>query len=491
MGSSIYSPEELQGVTSAYAGRELTLEELQAAADAITQLYLNEGYITSRAVLVDQAIENGIVRIQVIEGSLDEIQIEGTYRLSQDYIRSRIELGAKTPLRTDRLEDQLRLLRVDPNIANLEASLRASDKVGQSTLVVRVTESNNVGGTLGFDNYTPESVGGQRTRAEIFYRNLMGNGETLIGSWDRTFIGGSDVFRLTYRQPVNARNGTIQAQLTVDRNEITQPPFDRFDISGETERYDLSFRQPVIRNPRQELALSIGLTHQEGQTFVSNIGTRIGTNSGARANGTTRVTVVKLGQDFVRRDPQGAWAFQSQFSFGTDWFGAVKNEGNIPDSLFFSWLGQGQRVQRINDRHLVILQADIQLTPDPLLSSQQFVIGGGQSVRGYRQNARAGDSGFRFSVEDRITVRRDEAGRSVLQLAPFFDAGVVWNHDENPNTTPTQTFLSGLGFGVLWQPLSQLDVRFDLGLPLVDVEDDGNDTFQSRGMYFNVNYRYP
>jgi len=491
-GSTIYSDDRLNEVVSGFEGRELTLEELQAAADAVTQIYLNDGYITTRAVLVDQEIVEGVVKIQIIEGALADIQIEGTERLNTKYISSRIRLGAKTPLRVSDLEDQLRLLRIDPLLASLEASLRASDKVGQSILVVRLTEAPNWGGSLGIDNYSPESVGGQRSRAEMYYRNLAGNGETLIGSWDRTFVGGADVFRVTYRQPVNARNGTIQFQTTIDRNEITLPPFDALDIAGETEGYEISFRQPVIRTPQRELGLSVAYKYQNGQTFAGNVGTQLGTTTGAEPDGTTRVGVFKFGQDFVRRDPQGAWALQSQFSFGTDFpFDGTTNSGDIPDNHFFSWLGQAQRVQRINDRNLLILQADLQLATAPLLSSQQFVLGGGQSIRGYSQNLRSGDNGFRFSAENRFTVGRNTAGRTVLQLAPFFDAGVVWQNESNPNTPPDGTFLAGTGLGILWQPTPKLDIRFDWGVPIVSVSDKVKDEFQDHGLYFNVNYRYP
>ena len=495
IGSTIYSQERLQEVVQDFTGRELTLEELQAAADAITQIYLNDGYITTRAVLVDQEIVDGQITIQIIEGSLAEIDITGTERLNESYIRNRILLGAHTPLRTDQLEDQLRLLRVDPNIATLEASLRASDKVGQSILAVRVTESPNFGASVGIDNSTPDSVGAQRSRSNLYYRNLFGNGETVSAGWDRTFVGGLDVFRLSYVQPVNARNGTVQLQTTIDRNEITLPPFDALDISGETERYDITYRQPIIRNPRQELALSLGYTYQDGQTFVGNVGASIGTTSGAQADGTTRIAVLKFGQDYVRRDPQGAWAFQSQFSLGTGFLLDVTNDAstdpNAPDSEFFSWLGQAQRVQRINDRNVMILQADLQLANRALLSSQQFVLGGGQSVRGYSQNLRSGDNGFRFSAENRFTVGRDTTGRSVLQLAPFFDAGLVWSHSKNPNNIPQGRFLAGAGMGIIWQPIVPLSIRFDWGIPLVSVSDKVADAFQDHGLYFNVNYRYP
>jgi hemolysin activation/secretion protein len=281
-GSTVYDSDRLQEAVSGFEGRELTLEELQSAADAVTQIYLNDGYITTRAVLVDQEIVDGVVTIQIIEGTLADIQIEGTERLRPKYISSRIRLGAKTPLRVSELEDQLRLLRVDPLLASLEASLRASDKVGQSVLAVRVTEAPNWGGFVGIDNYSPESVGGQRSRAEMYYRNLAGNGETLIGGWDRSFVGGSDVFRVTYRQPVNARNGTVQLQTTIDRNEITLPPFDALDIAGETESYEISFRQPIIRSPRRELGLSVAYRYQNGQTFVGGVGSQLGTTGQSR-----------------------------------------------------------------------------------------------------------------------------------------------------------------------------------------------------------------
>ncbi len=82
-----------------------------------------------------------------------------------------------------------------------------------------------------------------------------------------------------------------------------------------------------------------------------------------------------------------------------------------------------QRVQLLGNNQLLIVQVDVPLTPDSLLPSQLFVLGGGQSVRGYRQNVRAGDNGFRLSIEDQIALQRNEAGIPVLQIAPFCRCG--------------------------------------------------------------------
>jgi len=234
--------------------------------------------------------------------------------------------------------------------------------------------------------------------------------------------------------------------------------------------------------------LSAGFSVQNGQTFLfENLPFPFGI--GPDEDGNSRTRVFKFGQDYIKRDPKGAWAVRSQFNFGVDIFDATVNEAPIPDGRFFSWLGQVQRVQRLDNNHLLILQGDLQLTPDTLLPSQQFVIGGGLSVRGFRQNARSGDNGFRISAEDRIALVRDEAGLPILQIAPFIDFGKVWNTSGNPNLQPSQRFLAGGGLGILWQPYTGLNIRLDYGAPFLRLRDRGDD-FQDYGFYFSVGYQF-
>jgi hemolysin activation/secretion protein len=67
--------------------------------------------------------EDGIVEIQVIEGRVEEIQVRGNSRLSQDYIRNRIAQYTGTPLNQQRLLSGLQLLRLNPLINNVRAQL--------------------------------------------------------------------------------------------------------------------------------------------------------------------------------------------------------------------------------------------------------------------------------------------------------------------------------------------------------------------------------
>lgn len=490
-GSTVFEAEDFNPLIESFEGRELTLEEIRKVADVITQLYINRGYITSIARPISQTIENGVVEIRVTEGRLSNIEIEGNQRVNQSYIRSRIKLGADIPLNIQKLEDQLRLLRINPLFNNVEASLRPGGEVGESILIVRVEESRPFYGSVNIDNYSPPSVGGERTGINLGFRNITGIGDEIAGSYSRSTTGGTDVYDFAYRVPINAKEGTILLRVSPNRNRVTQEPFDELDIRGTQARYELAYRQPIIRNPREELAFTLSFAIQNGQTFVFDDVPRAFVE-GPDEDGNSRTRVIKLSQDYLKRDSEGSWSLRSQFNFGIDVFEATVNESPIPDGRFFSWLGQVQRVQLVDENNLIIVRGDLQLTANSLLPAEQFVIGGAKSVRGYRQNMRTGDSGFRFSIEDRITLKRNSAGDPILQISPFFEMGSVWNQIDNPNKLPRQTFLVSTGFGFIWEAflgVNGLSLRLDYGFPLVDFRDRG-DNIQDDGIYFNLDYRF-
>jgi hemolysin activation/secretion protein len=488
IGSTIFNETNWRSITQPLEGKTVTIEQLQQVADKITGLYLEGNYITSRAVIEEESLASGNVRIRVIEGSIEEIVIEGAER-SEGYVRSRIELGTDTPLNSASLEDQLRLLKIDPLFENVEASIKAGKGIGQSILVVRVTEANPFAGSVGIDNYSPPSVGAERLSLNLLYRNVTGLGDSIAASY-RPRIATFDTYQLefAYQIPLNAMNGKLNLRTVIDRNKVIDGRFEILDIQGEAERYEISYRQPLILTPREEFALSVGFAYQRNQLFAFGEPTPFG--FGPDEDGETRTSVFTFGQEYTLRDPSGAWGFRSQLRFGTGIFDATSNEDDIPDSEFFSWLGQIQRVQVLGENNFLIAQLDFQLAPNPLLPSEQFVIGGAQSVRGYRQNVLAGDYGLRFSLEDRIILARNDANDPVFTLAPFFDMGVIWNDSDNPNELlADNNFIAGIGLGLIWEPIDGLNFRVDYAPPLVNLNIRGNNV-QDDGFYFSAGYDF-
>ncbi len=486
VGSTVFDIAKLEPIIKPLEGKSVTEEQLTAAANAITQLYISNGYVTSQALYTPQSAIGGIAKIQILEGKVEKIEIVGVSAVNPDYVQSRTELGVGTPLNTNNLEDQLRLLRADPNFTNVNASLKAGSKDGLSILTITVVEANQLAGSVSFDNFSAPAVGSERMGAGLNYRNLFGLGDVFSANYYRTTTGGSNQYDLGFSIPVNPMNGTVSLRFAPSNYRITQAPFDAFNIRGNNEVYAATYRQPLVRNPREEFALSLGYEYQRGQTFLFN-DLAVPFGVGPEADGTSRTSVFKFGQDYTSRDTEGTWSLRSQFSLGTGLFGATYVTD--PSAAFLSWLGQVQRVQVLGSDTILIGSLDTQLSADPLLPSQQFVIGGGQSVRGFRQNARSGDNGIRLSVESRFVVARNEEGQTVLQIAPFVDLGLVWNNSRNLNLLPSQNFLAGGGLGILYEPIKRLNLRLDYALPFVNLSDRGSN-LQESSLYFSVGYQF-
>jgi hemolysin activation/secretion protein len=474
IGSSVFGDREFTPIVSPYEGRELGLAELRKVADAITNLYLEQGYITSRAVLSEQTVTGGIVQIRVIEGELESIQVEGTQRLAS-YVRDRVNLANRKPLSQVALESQLQLLRTDPLLSQIEASLRAGTGEGQSQLIVRVLEAPTISGRAFIDTHSPESVGIARTGVDLNYNNLLGLGDRLSLSASRNTSGGSTAYSVTYGVPLNALNGTLEARYLPSAFNLVEPALAALGIEGSSDTYELTYRQPIIRKPSEELALSLGFRHRTGETLISDV-----------VIDSTRASVFQFGQDYLRRDRTGAWGVRSQFNLGTGLLDATVRDQGEADGQFFSWLGQVQRAQVINRDNLLLLQGSLQLSADSLLGSDQFIVGGANSVRGYGQNARFGDNGFRASMEDRMTVLHNENGSPAVQIAPFLDAAGIWNQGEE---TSDQRFLMGTGVSFITNLVEDVQARLDVGVPLIKLNESG-DSNQDVFLYFSMDYRF-
>ncbi|MBP0018838.1 MAG: ShlB/FhaC/HecB family hemolysin secretion/activation protein [Cyanobacteria bacterium SBLK] len=490
-GSTVFVEEDFAEILNEFSALPTTVTrgKLEALADAVTERYLQYNYVSSRAIVNEASLANGEIEIKILEGSVEKIKIEGVQRLDERYISSRVALGLGTPLNAIDLEEQLRLLRADPLFENIEASLTRTDGTAEDTslLIIRIIEAESLGGEVGADNVSPPSVGSERLKVKLKTLNLTGAGDRAEIEYRRTAQGGFESVEANYAIPLNPRNGTLQVRTTLQNNTVVQEPFDVLDILGDSRVHEISFRQPLTRNTREEFALSLGFTYQTGQT--ESLFGPVGFGTGPDSEGRTTTSVLKFGQDYLRRDRTGAWGARSQFSLGVGIFNATINADPIPDGCFLSWLGQLQRVQVLDADRILVMSADVQFSTTALLSSQQFVIGGGQSVRGYRQNVRNGDNGVRVSVEDRITLERDNSGQAVFQLLPFFDAGWVWNDSSNPNSIPDQNFIASFGFGAIWKPHPDLEFRFDYGIPLINLSDRGTNA-QDDGVHFNIRHRF-
>jgi hemolysin activation/secretion protein len=455
----------------------ITFGQLLELRSQITQLYIKEGYVTSGAFLPNnQNLTSGIVKIQIVEGELEEVQLSGLQKLQERYVRSRIARATQTPVNQKKLEQALQLLQIDPLIAQVNAELTAGSTPGSNILRLQVKEAPALHTGVGIGNSQSPSVGSNQVSVFIEHENLLGFGDKFRAEYGIT--EGLNLYDFSYNVPFNALNGTISVHYNNGNSKIIEDEFRDLNIRSESRTLSFNVRQPLQRTLEKEFALGLAFDLRRSQTFLLD-DIPFSFSEGAE-EGESKVTAIRFSQDWLQRDADRVLAARSQFSFGIDALNATVNDTGT-DGRFFTWLGQFQWVQRLTPRVIMLAKIDAQLTGDSLLSLEKFSIGGVETVRGYNQNQVVTDNGIIASIDARIPLT---SNANTLQLLPFFDFGTGWNNRAN---NPQPQTLASLGLGLRWELFPGLNLRADYGIPLTGVDNKSN-SLQDHG--FNLSLRY-
>ncbi|MFM7471333.1 MAG: ShlB/FhaC/HecB family hemolysin secretion/activation protein [Nodosilinea sp.] len=479
IGSTVFSPEDFAKITQPYTQKPISIAELFQVRSKITELYLKKGYLTSGAYIPPQTLQTGVVKIQVVEGGLEAIQIIGTRRLRPSYIRSRLELATRKPLNRDRLLEALQLLQLNPLIQSISADLSAGSRPGESLLQVRVTEAPTFDVQFALDNSGAPSVGTNQRQIQLSEANLLGLGDRLSANYANT--NGSNTLDLSYTLPINPRNGTLSFNAGLAFSRVIQEPFDILDIESQSRYLELELRQPILQTPEREFALGIIGTQRQSRTTLFN-GEIPFPGRGADPEGRTQITALRFLQEATWRNRQEVVALRSQLGVGLN---ALSSTINLepPDSRFLAWQLQAQWVRLLAPETLMVMRGALQLSDRALLPVEQFALGGLDSVRGYPQDLLLTDNGVFASAEVRVPILRISQINGLLQLTPFIDFGRGWNVSGRFNPAP-QT-LVGTGLGLRFQLSDRLTARLDWGIPLVPFNLE-KDNLQERGLYFSI-----
>ena len=124
----------------------------------------------------------------------------------------------------------------------------------------------------------------------------------------------------------------------------------------------------------------------------------------------------------------------------------------------------------------------MQLSPDNLLPSKQFSLGGVSSVRGYNRNLLLGNNGISITNELQTSVYKTFS--SDFRVIGFIDAGRVWSNSAEENIN--QNLLS-LGLGLQYLVYELFNIRLDYALPLINT-DDIDPEYYGSNLTFSVQF---
>jgi hemolysin activation/secretion protein len=485
-GNTVFSDDEINDLVSPFVGRELGFADLELLRDRLTHAYIQRGYVSSGALIPAQSLANGVLEVQLVEAALEAVVVETDGRFRPAYFRKRLEGAVTNPVNVYQIEEYLQVLQQDRRIRAVQAALVPGERRGESLLRVQVAENSWWHAQLEGGNYSSPAIGEARGRASVVVDNLTGWGDRL---WTE-YKGGEGLNDLwaSYSVPVSLWDTKVELHLQRTWSEVVESPFDPLNIKARTATYGFTLSQPAYRSQNVKLEFFLTGDYRRSKTFL--LGERFSFVPGPD-DGLAELAVLRFGADSAYRSRTQVLAARSTLSVGINALGATKNSGDIPDGQFVTWLGQIQWARRLPwlDAQL-ITRADVQLASRPLLSLEQFSIGGHATVRGYRENTLVRDNGFVGSAELRLPVPLPRLAKWSLRFAlvPFVDVGHSWNTDR-PEFGPQTLVSVGIGGILHFGEHARFEVFW--GERLKSVPDVGEWSLQDEGLQMRLTIDLP
>jgi hemolysin activation/secretion protein len=437
-----------------------TIEDVDAARGALEQAYRDAGFLTVFVDVPEQEVDAGMVRLAVTEGRISRLKISGSRYFSNGWIRD--QLPEATPGSIPRMEvfqAELRALNVRSADRALNPVLRPGAEPGTVEVEVKVQDQLPVNGSLAVNNRNSANTTDSRIEAAVRYDNL----------WQRDHS-----FGLQYQVAPEDRDETeVIAASYVLRPKASGKAFAFYGLSSDSDIATVGGANNVIgKGEVYGVRAILPLGSGEGLYHSLALGVdykdfdeTIGFNAPGDDDIVTPISYLNWSL---------AWnAIDLSLNVGVRDLG--NDAGEFADKRFkarpdYAYLEGGyglvQKLPWLDT--LLAFNLRGQLTPQALISNEQFAAGGADSVRGYYEGEVLGDYGLQAMLEWRSPNLGPQLWKNIDSLYgfTFVDGARLLLNDALPGQTDAITLLSaGVGLRLLAEPLT---VDLDLAVALRD-----------------------
>lgn len=382
-----------------YLGQCNDLAHINALVKQVSDWYIEQGYITSRAFLTAQDLSQGTLRLTIMEGKLQDILLEHhdarLLRAAFPHLK-----GSILNLRDiEQGMEQINRLRREP----VQIEILPGSQPGYSIVNLTATPEFPLNLSAGFDNSGQKSTGTGQINASLTANNVLGMA-------DQWYVGGAhssayadDRQSRSLQTGVSLPYGYWLLDYSYSYSDylstLTQQGFD-WRSTGDSQAHRLTLSRVISRNADMKTGLSLGLTHRISRNLLNDI----------RLQSSSRKLTSVTGALTHSRKLWGGFATLSpSYSRGVPWLGAENDRHKQPDAPraeFSKWGLSGSFYRPLTQRLTYLTSLSGQWTGDRLYGSERMTLGGDSSVRGFKEQYLAGDNGgyWRNELDQRLVT---------------------------------------------------------------------------------------
>ena len=457
-GNTLLPTTALHPLVASGEGQELSLNDLDALAERVTHYYHDHGYPLASAYVPAQTLHDGVVRIAVIEARYGAVSLKNESAVGNYPLNATLSpLQSGQPVSDYTLQRSLLLLSDIPG-AIVNSVMRPGTAEGTSDLLVDVTSAPRYTGTLGVDDYGNAYTDRVRLTGTFDVNGLFHQGDLLDFSG---VTSGADMNygRISYRYLLDGPGTTLGLAASGLDYRLGNGLSD-LHAHGTATTQSVNLSQPFIRNTAGNLYAQVEFDHERlyDNIDIADIETHRHSNSWAATvagdqRDSTGITNFNISGAYGRLYLDN---FQTLFS---DYFGA-RTEGS-----FTKFDYSVSRLQQLNPTNAFYFGFSGQLANKNLDTSEQFYLGGPNTVRGYDVGVVSGAEGNLATIEF-----RHDLTLSMLpgpwQASAFVDSGRIEAYKTVFFPGPNTARLNSAGVGLHWTASHDWLVSTSIAMPI-------------------------
>lgn len=465
--------------------KTVSLAEIETVVTAMKAHYRSKGYVAAFVYIPPQQVQDGVLKIDILEGRFGELKITGNEKYSQNLLRKMFRSKPGDILRFEPLRRDMARMNASGDV-QAKAVLEPGSVPGTTDVVLDVKERDPFHLSTEINNSGTRSTGEFRYGVSASHHNLTGRWDRLdaglqLGEGVTSYSGG---YSIPVHYDLGRRLGYAYSHTDVDVGGT----FAALRIEGKAETHRFYVSQPVWETEQLDVEAVLGFDAKSAENKVLG-----------RLSGSDELRTPNVELNFKKTDASGVLYVTNRFNLGLADFWGSSNEVNFNASRqgtggeFFSYRATAVRLQKLPADILLSVRGTLQLSPNPLTPTEQLAIGGAKSVRGYQEGEYLADHGGFVSVDAYVPLHFIPEGlrlpyakqpiKKDLQGILFADVGT--GGIRRPlSGEKKEKDLAGIGLGVRAHLWDKFYARLEWAFPVGDRPFDLKD----KVFYFTVSY---
>lgn len=452
-GNTVLPMGKIEEAVYPFLGEAKSIDDVELARSALEKTYHEAGYLTVLVNIPEQDVDEGFVKLAVTEGRIEKLRVVDSQYNSLNAIKERVaEFREGNIPNFNEAQKQISAVSSSQD-RRVSPVLRPGKSPGKVEVDLKVQDQLPLHGGLELNNRYALNTTETRLSGNLRYDNLWQKDHSLSLGFQVTpeDLNQTKVLSATYLIPKNGDFWVAYGVLV--RSDISA--VGDVNVVGNGSIIGLRYIHPFPALDTFTHSFTVGADYKDFKestvalgadsfnTPISYLPFTVGYDATNDNNGNT--TQLNFALNFSVRGLADS-NLECLDGISTNEFDC-KRFGAKPNYMFAR--AGIKHTQSLYKDWKLHVSAEGQLSDQPLISNEQFAIGGLDTGRGYLESTALGDTGANVTIELRTPPLAKYLSDKIGDLhgLVFVDAGHVRVIDALPNQTETFN-LSSVGFGV-------------------------------------------